>query len=225
MKKSTVKYRIDAVDDVVNKLRIDESRFINCCLLGVEQRVRFKEENYYPVDIRTYAVRQNIDIGKAFNEVLAICKFHKENSLAISVGGSAVLHTSLIYEYREDIDDKTVYINWNPKFIPYISGEMEPGKFLTVDICMDGVPSNRRYSMYLLIAKHLWRLEREGTFSLTKEEIRKGLNLGETEYKEFNVLNSKVIKPTLEAIKNKLGKSIQVRLSKGTAIFAHKDTI
>jgi hypothetical protein len=67
MKKSTVKYRIDALDDVVNKLRIDESRFINCCLLGVEQRVRFKEENYYPVDIRTYAIRQNIDIGKAFN--------------------------------------------------------------------------------------------------------------------------------------------------------------
>jgi hypothetical protein len=223
--KTSVKYRIDTLEDVISRLRIDESRFINCCLLDVSQGIKFKSETYYPVDVRRYAELQKIDVGKAFTEVLELCKFHKTNALSVPLSGSSILHTSLIYEYREDIETKTIHINWNPKFIPYVSGKMEPGRFLTIDIKMDGVSSNRRYSMYVLLTKYLWRLDKEDTFAISEAEIRKGLNLEVTEYQQFKVLNSKIIKPTLVEIKNRLGIGLEAKLSKGNAVFALKKGI
>lgn len=223
--RTTVRLRQDILEDVINKLRIDESRFINCCLLEVNQGIKFKEENYYPVDVNRYAELQHIESGKAIKELIELCEFHKTNSLAIPVAGNGTLHTSLIYEYLHYEEEKLLHINWNPKLIPYISGTMVAGKFLTIDTRMDGVSSSRRYSMYILLANNLWQLEKYGSFALSSLEIRTGLGLIAGEYKELNVLNSKVIKPTLKDIYSKLGINLQCAIKRGKVIFTYKEVL
>lgn len=223
--KTTVKVRQDMLEDVINKLRIDESRFINCCLLSTNQGVKFKEEKYYPVDVIRYADLGKITTGQAMTELIDICRFHKENALAIAIAGNGTLHTSLIYEYIHYEDDRLLFINWNPKLIPYISGTLTAGKFLTIDTRMDGVASNRRYSMYLLIADNLWQLKKQTEFALSSIEIRTSLGLLAGEYKELNVLNSKVIKPTLKDIYNRLGTNLQCTIKKGKVVFTYKEVL
>jgi len=220
---SKIVVRVDTLEDVISKVRLDENRFLNCCLLGENQKVKFKEETYYPVDICKYAELGGISRGRALEELIGICAKHKE-SFNLMVGETAVLCTSLIYEFRHDKECGTLHINWNPKLIPYISGVMQPGKYLTLDVVMVGTSSGHRYKLYTLLQKHLWKLDHTeyGVVELSEENIRKVLGLT-TEYNSFRTLNAKIIKPTLVEIANKTGKHLQCRLSKGKAVITYKE--
>jgi hypothetical protein len=224
-----VKYRLDVLEDIISKLHIDESRFINCCLIDSNQSIKFKEEKYHPVDVARYAKLQSITKSKAMQELIKLCEFHKTNALRLEVNVSAdyvgTLHTSLIYEFIVIEETGVLLINWNPKFIPYISGNLIPGKFLTIDSTMDGVSSNRRYSMYMLLTKNLYRLEKEGEFWIKENEIREGIGLTKSEYGDLRTLHAKILKPTLGEIYNRLGKSLSSKIVSGRIKLTYKEEV
>jgi hypothetical protein len=221
---SKIKLHRTTLPDVINKLRIDESRLINCCLLGADQGILFKDELYYPVDVYRYAKLGNITMTAALTELVEICEYHRSNCLQIPVklanGNTPTLYTSLIYNYIVDTACKTIGINWNPKFVPYISGYMKPGEFITVESVMDSVSSNRRYSMYVLLTQYLWELDKYPDFKISEIMLRHGLGLKDTEYKEFKELIRSIVKPTLVEVYNKLGRRLQCKVRRGYAVFS-----
>jgi hypothetical protein len=176
---------------------IDEQRFLNSCLSDNWQREMFEETGYYPVNIVNYASKQNIGIGKAFTELRNFAQeFTKELYIELDSGETWV--TRIVYDYKYDSVNKTLSVRFNKDLIPFISGAMQAGDFVIYDNRMDSVPSNRRFLMGELLQKYLYKLDKDGKFLLPLKDIRKGLNLKETEYKQYAQLNKVIIKPTLK---------------------------
>jgi hypothetical protein len=147
----------------------------------------------------------------AITELLGICEKHKSEILRINLGNGAILVTSLIYDFIYKPEEKLLAINWNRKFIPMISGQMPSGEFLTIDVRMDGVSSTHRYNLALLLQKNIWKLDKQGEFYLSEKLLRETLGLKD-KYKEFNVLHTKIVKPTLGHLYDKLGLRLQSRI-------------
>ncbi len=201
---------------------IDEQRFLNSCLDKNWQRELIKEEAYLPVDISNYASKQNISLGQAYSELRAIAdRFTEEMRVVLDTGETWV--TRVIYDYKFQDEGYTLSVQFNKNLIPYISGYMEEGTFMTYDNRMDKVSSNRRYLMAELIQKHLYKLKKEGRFILSLREIRFGLNLKDTEYKVYSQLNAFVIKPTLQDIATILGEHIVAKKTSIGVIFSRKE--
>jgi len=175
---------------------IDEQRFLNSCLIDVYQRDLLDRESYYPVDINNYASKQNISLGKAYQELKQFAERFTE-SLKIELPTGETWVTRLIYSYKYDDSNISLSIRFNEEIIPYISGDMPKGEFCTYNARLDTVPSNRRYLMGELIQRNLYKLSKEGKFILSIPSIRYALNLKEGEYKVYSGLYQRVIKETL----------------------------
>ena len=198
--------------EVFKDIELWDSRFINCCLLGTNQKIIFKKEDYYPVDIRMYAKQSGMSEIQAFTRVEETVLKLKELDIKVKLPDNRILHTSLIYSFIVDVASRTININWNKNFIPLISGRMEAGNFLMLDTKASTISSNRRYCLYVLLQKYLWKLPIDGAFYIEKQEIRAMIGLKETEYAEYKALNKWVVKPTLADIHNKLGIGLQAKV-------------
>jgi len=184
---------------------IDEHRFLNSCLASNYQRELFDKAKYYPVDVNSYAMKQNISLGKAHTELIAIIKKYMETTIQVKLDDDRTWFTSIIYDFVSDSSIKSITVQFNKKIIPLISGTMEAGKFCMYDSRMDKVPSTRRYLMAELIQRNMWKIEKDGYVVLQVVEIREALNMLEGEYKEYKELNRTVIQPTLRDIVDHLG--------------------
>jgi hypothetical protein len=197
---------------------IDEQRFINCCLIDHWQRVEFKGEEYYNVNIERYADRCNIPINRAYTELKTyVNKFTEELSIVLITGETWV--TRLIYDYKFDDSLQTLSVRFNKELIPFISGDMTGQNYATYDERMDSIPSNKRYVMGELIQKKLHLLPKEGKFIYSIPELRHGLNLKSTEYKVYSALYKRVIGEALKDIANILGEYILAKKSGMYVVF------
>lgn len=196
----------DLMFEVTKKFEsIDEHRFLNSCLQGNYQRELFNEAKYYPIDVRNYASKQNVNISKAYEELIELVTKYKETTVKIPLDDNRTWHTSLIYDFIVDRSLYTIQVQFNKKIIPLISGEMEAGKFSIYDAKLDKISSNRRYMMCELIQRNMWKIQKFGFFILTIPEIRSGINLKETEYKQFKDLNRGIIQASIKDIASNLG--------------------
>ena len=207
--------------DLFKDIELYDTRFVNCCLIGENQGITFGTGQYYAIDLVRYGEVCGLDKGKAYKHALEAALKLSKLRLSVKLMDGSTLHTTLIYAVKEDIDTGYILIQWNRDFIPYISGQMPKGRFLMVDARMDGVTTNKRYCLYLLIQKHLWKLGSEEVFYLTKQALRDALGLQEQDYKEFKVFNSSLLKPTLKDIYSKLGINLKTKVRGDRVEFSH----
>jgi len=196
----------DLMFEITKKFEsIDEHRFLNSCLQGNYQRELFNEAVYYPIDVRSYASKQNLSISKAYEELIDLVTKYMETTVKIPLDTDKTWHTSLIYDFIADKSDFTIQVQFNKKIIPLISGEMEAGKFSVYNSKLDAIPSSKRYKMCELIQRNMWRIKKFGFFLLTVPEIREALNLKDHQYKEFKALNRSIIQASIKDLAGNLG--------------------
>lgn len=196
----------DLMFEITKKFEsIDEHRFLNSCLQGNYQRELFNEAIYYPIDVRSYASKHNLNVSKAYEELIDLLLRYRETTLKIPLDTDKTWHTSLIYDFIVDRRDFTIQVQFNKKIIPLISGEMEAGKFSIYNSKLDTIPSNKRYKMCELLQRNMWRVQKFGYFILTVPEIREAINLKEHQYKDYKALNRGIIQPSIKDLASNLG--------------------
>ena len=192
---------------------IDEIRFLNCCLVGLEQKELLSETQYYPVNIDRYADKSGLSVSKAYEEVKLFADKLKHIDLKIKLG-SSIWITSFIYDYVYDDLNKTIHIQWNKKIIPAISGEMLPGTFCYYDSRMDSVSSNKSYRLAELLQRYLWHIRQHGSYQLDIDLIRKQTGT-EKLYIEYKELNRWVIQPALKDLEKHIGVKLDAIKKRG----------
>ena len=179
---------------------IDDYRFINCALLGMDNlTVKYgcSEDTWIQVDIETYATKGGISLNRAYKEILDYCNKYKHIDLYLTNEDGTTWCTSLIYDYIFRESTKEIHIRWNKNILPYISGVMEAGKFCYYDSNLDIVSSMRIYKCIELIWKKLYLLGLQGKILIKIPVIRE--SIGDIAiYPEYKELNRKVIKPSIE---------------------------
>jgi len=94
----------DLMFEVTKKFEsIDEHRFLNSCLQGNYQRELFNEAKYYPIDVRNYASKQNVNVSKAYEELIELVTKYKETKLLYFP------HISL-YQFAHHVSSVTWYL-------------------------------------------------------------------------------------------------------------------
>lgn len=181
---------------------LDQIRFFNVSLAKTYQREEFSEAKYYPIDVDMYASLANISKGAAMTECISLCKFLSESTFTVDMYDGCTLYTRIFVDYKFDESANTLSVQWNPRWIKKVSGEQEPGTYITVDTRMSAVPSKKRYMLYECLQQHLWRLNKQGFFVLTVELLRASTNTKPGEYKEFREFKRNVIDPTLKDMKD-----------------------
>lgn len=197
---------------------IDEQRFLNSCLVDNWQREKFNRDEYYPISISYYAEKQNISLGKAYTELIELAEKYTAK-LEIPLEGKKVWRTQIVYSYKKDPENLTLEIKFNEEIIPYLSGDMIAGTYATYDARLAGIPSNKRYIMSEILQRNIWQIRKKGSFILTLEEIRRGLNLDEGEYKQYGDLYTRILKPTLKDMAKIQGEYILMKKKKVGIIF------
>ena len=196
----------DLMFEITKKFEsIDEHRFLNSCLQGNYQRELFNEAVYYPIDVRSYASKQNVGISKAYEELIDLVTKYMETTVKIPLDTDKTWHTSLIYDFIVDKSDFTIQVQFNKKIIPLISGEMEAGKFSIYNSKLDVIPSSKRYKMCELLQRNMWKIKKFGYFILTVPEIRDAINIKDHQYREFKALNRSIIQASIKDLASNLG--------------------
>ncbi len=222
----TIKLHHNGIGALV-QMEIWDSRLLNCCLLGENQGVTFANDRQYPVDVAKYANMYGMYWAEAFEVVKKSVERLFEAKLEITLPNNALHVTRLIHSFTYCEEKRLFFIQWNKNFIPLISGQMDAGKFMMLSTEMSTVKSNKRYCLYALLEKNLWRItvggkngKREAYFALTKEEIRNVLGLKDGEYVLFKALHTQVIKKTLQEMYDALGIRIQTKVVRDTVRFS-----
>lgn len=199
---------------------IDEHRLIASALHKLFHAELFDSRTYYPVDVSLYAVQSGLTISKAYNEILNIVRDWGTKEVAHKLDDSRTWYTRIIYDIIGDANLNTIQVRWNTEVIGMISGKQEPGKFAIYDSRMTAIGSPRRYLMYELLQRHLYRLgesfsfpliDDEGYryFELSLAEIREATNTVET-YPAYKDLNVNLISPTLVKMREVLGINLEI---------------
>lgn len=206
-----------AVDKLLTGM--DEIRVIHACLLGNYQKKEFKEATWYPVNLLSYANKSGITLRIAYTEVKDIVIKFRNTILPIPLGDGSILYTSIVYDYVLDDSLYRVSIQWNKNLIPFLSGDMIPGDFIYVHDKMAGVSSKKRYILYTLLQKQIYKLRKVNSFSLTLKEIREATLTYPSEYTEWKAYNVRVVKPALQDIATKLGVYLTAKHKYGVVTF------
>lgn len=213
----------DAFAEVGKKFEsIDEHRFLNSCLENTYQRKLLCENTHYTVDVHAYALKSNVSLGRAYQELVDIAKKYMDTVLEIKVDKSTTWRTTIIHDMTYDDNLYTIAIQWNKKIIPLISGEMIKGSFCYYDSRMDKVPSSKRYLMGELLQRNLWKLKKQAFFVLKVPEIRYHLNIQDDEYQEYKELNRTIIKATLKDLEKNLNIKLYAKGNRHQVRFSYK---
>jgi len=197
-----------------------DSRLLNCALVGHEQEITFNSKERYGVDVRRYAelMGKPTHIKEAYERALASAIKLRDTSLTIKLPSGYTLYTSIIFEIDYNEATKTIFIHWNRDFIPLISGRMKDGTFMYPAVTMVEIPI-KRYRLYLLLEKSLWKLGKTGEIRLSKREIQEAVHLDAKSYQRWSVVTSRIIKPTLADMKSRLYKNLVAKVVKGYVVF------
>jgi plasmid replication initiation protein len=199
-------------DDIVRLGRefggLKESRFLNCCLVGLDNYNRLADFEYYPVNIQRYADKNGLAYSEAYKEVKEFAIKHMEETLFVKLANGSTWGTPLIYDIEFCDDIKFLKIKWNKEVIPLISGTMENGKFLRYDARMDSTSSNKVYLLSELLQRNLYKLSlRPFAFTLSIMEIREATGTIHS-YPEYYELKRNVITPTLKEMAETIGEKL-----------------
>lgn len=207
--------------DTVLQLDIWDSRLLNCTLLRTDQGETFCKGKAFPVDLVEFGIMGGM--GKSPKEVydkaLISAKKLRDTPLDIKLPDGSNLYTSLVYEIHYDDKLQTIALSWNPAFVPLISGDMAKGKFMFPRVSMAALSSNKRYGLYLLIEKGLYKASSPEGLVLRKEAIREVLGIDNGSYKEWKDVTRRFIKPTTETLYSILGVRLGIRTTKNTVTF------
>lgn len=188
---------------------IDAQRFLNSALILHSQKEQLDHKTYYPVDVQRYAYLGSLSLSNAYYELIPLIKAISDKSFTVPLEDNRIWNTRLIYDFICDPIHYTISIRWNSNVIPYISGDMEPGKFCFYDPTFDSLSSDKHYKFTELMQRHFWKLRLNSEIKISIDEIRTATKT-ENVYPEFKDLNRNVIKPGLAAIKAKLNLDIGV---------------
>jgi len=199
-------------DDIVRLGRefggLKESRFLNCCLVDLDNYNRLADFEYYPVNIQRYADKNGLAYSEAYKEVKEFALKHMEETLFVKLANGSTWGTPLIYDIEFCDDIKFLKIKWNKEVIPLISGTMENGKFLHYDARMDSTSSNKVYLLSELLQRNLYKLSlKPFTFTLSVMEIREVTGTVHS-YPEYYELKRNVITPTLKEMAETIGEKL-----------------
>lgn len=207
----------------ITEMELWDGRLLNCALVGHSQEVTFNSKERYGVDIHRYAALMGTPshIRRAYEYALASAIKLRDTPITIKLATGYTLRTSIIFELDYNEETKTIFIHWNRDFIPLISGTMDKGKFMYPSVTMVEIPI-KRYRLYLLLEKHLWKLSRDGEIRLTKREIQEVAHLDAKSYERWSNVTSRIIKPTLHDMKTRLYKNLTSRVEGGEVIFTEE---
>lgn len=197
--------------ELIHSLGLNENRFFNSCLINQYQQEEFDEKILYKVDVERYAKVSSLSIGQAFTELHTMAKALAQKLVSRDLGHGDVLYSTFISHFVANEQDNSLSIRWNSVLINKISGEQEPGSFISYESKMDRTGSPTRYKFYILLESHLWRLKNHKEFTLGLWELKKDLGL-EDKYKEFRDFKTRVLTPTLGDMKELLGVRLDVEM-------------
>jgi len=206
--------------ETIKELDVWDCRLMNCALLGKKQGFLLNSKKAYPVDLAKYGELSGLmsEPKKAYEKALESAKKLRDTGLDILLPNGGNLYTSMVYEIYYDSKLQVLGIYWNPDFIPLISGEMDKGTFMHPRIDMSGISSAKRYALYLLLEKNLWKLEQLGAIELSKQEIREVTGAIEGIYVEWKTVTRNYVKPTVKAMYDVLGLSLEISTRKNVVV-------
>lgn len=210
--------RIKLHNEVLHTLKqtdLWDNRLINCVLKLEEQKNILSSEDFYPVDLTLYYSFGLIEGSrkKTFEKLIESAKRLRDAAIEIRLADGSILYGGLFAAIQYNTDPMYMRIKWNDYFLPLISGKMEAGKFLFPSVEMVKLPE-RKYSLYLLIEKNLYKLDKNESFLLQKEVILSSLRLefDSKMAKTFKEVSRLYIKPTLKALYLKTGISLTYKV-------------
>lgn len=195
--------------ELIHSMGIDENRFFNSCLINQFQQETFNEKVLYKVDVDRYARVSGLSIGRAFTELHSMAKALAQELVERDLGRGDILYSTFISHFVANEKENSLAIRWNPVLITKISGEQEPGSYISYESKMDKTGSPTRYKLYIILQSHLWRLKNHKEFTLDLWELKRDLDL-EDKYKEFRDFRVRVIEPTLKDMAELLGVGLEV---------------
>jgi hypothetical protein len=202
-----------------------DNRLINCILLGENQKVRFSEEDFFTVDLDKYYSFGLIDGSKrkTFINALESATKLRDAPIEILLEDGSILYGGVFAAIQYNKETCYLRVKWNSYFIPLVSGDMEAGKFLFPVVDMVKIPE-RRYSLYLLMEKNLYKLETDRKFILPKVEILEALRIDKDSKmaKTFKEISRCFIKKTLDDLYNKTGRKLTYSIIKENVEFKHE---
>lgn len=216
-----IKLHINSIE-YIRQRELWDTRFINCALVNIDTKTKLNNEEVYKVDMQLYAELSGLYIGEAYNKAVLAAIDLRDTRIELEFSNGARHHTSLLYSFTEYPESKTIMVAWNKNFIPLLSGHLRAGAFISPLVAAASFSSNKKYLLYLLMERYLHVLNTSKSFVVSKEDIRKELNLAPTEYLEFKSLNAKVIKPALKDISIKLGINIVGKVKGDRMIFSYR---
>ncbi len=210
---SNVKMHHDLVG-MYGEMWLQAQRVLNCLLIKVDQDKLIQGEDkdrFKAVDIRRYAELGGLDIGDAYKEIVKTIEVMRVTPLKFPISGGGVFTTSIVHSHIAQEDPYLIFIDLDKALVPMLSGELPPGQFLLADPIMDSLRSSRRYTFYLHVKKHLWKLKKQPSFIIPIADVRSAFGLAEDQYTVNRTLVAKLVKPTLQDIREKLGIALNVK--------------
>ena len=176
----------------------------------------------HPVDLVRYEELSGLvgRPGAAYDKAVASARKLRDTEILVTLPNNTKIYTSIVYDVIAT--EMALSIYWNKDFIPIVSGMMDTASFMFPRVAMAGISSSKRYALYLLIEKNLWRLVKSSMFSLEKEEIREVSQITGSSYDKWSAVTRRVINPTLESIYNTIGIELVVRTGRSSVEFSLK---
>jgi len=192
--------------------------------VGVNQGVLFNRKKQYHVDLVKFAELSGLQGRRheAYTKAVASAKKLRDTPLDITLPDGSGIYTSIVHEVKYFDSLQSLAIYWNPDFIPLVSGQMEASKFMFPCVQMAATSSHSRYALYVLLEKHMWKLDKEiegYKIVLPKLEVKETLSATEKYYDEWKNVTRKYIKPTLAEITRLLGISLVAKVKGNNVIF------
>ena len=208
----TIKLHHDTLHTIVN-LDTWDVRLVNSTLNERNQKVLMAAEELYPVDLTLYQELCSLkgQPSKAYEKAKASAIRLRDASLEIKLEGNKIYRSSIIHSVLYSDSDRTINLSWNELFVPLVSGKLAAGEFLQPAVIMAEL-THKRYSLYLLISKDLWKLRRDTGFRILKEDILKAV--GARRGQAFGEINANYLKPVIGEFYNKLGLKLSVKVSR-----------
>lgn len=187
---------------------MEDIRLVNCALLGHSQRDLFIKGKEYKVDVARFAEKAGLSLPKAYRKALELANKLLTTVVTIDRGKGVLEHTHLVHSVIEDAETKGLAVRWHEEAIPYLSGTMAPGKFITYNTAMDTTKSSARFRLYTLLSRHIYKVHAGDSFRLSVEELKEEIELPEGKYKVYSDLYKRIIRPALDDIMEHTGVSL-----------------
>ena len=181
-----------------------EIKLIQLCLAGIYQAEPLCPDTFYTVDKKTYSNLFNVSEEAAYLALVEAAKLLMTRTITLK---STLLDPEQPEKSRTIINwvescryngsTSQIELKWSKDIIYLLSqfsSELPYSKYFLTDTC--GLTNLHAIRLYRLVNK--WAFAGTKTFEIA--ELKRLLGFLEGEYPQFKHLNSKVLKPSIEAI-------------------------